>query len=413
MSGVHAEKISLKPLVPLCLAAFAGFLNLFGTTPFFVDISDDLSTRVSLVGYTSTVALLVTAVAGAIVGPISERVGTRRVLIGGIVVAALGAAVTAIAISYGSLVAGRLLAGIGGSITGGLTIGMAAIIYEGRQRQRAIAIITSSMAMAVVIGVFLMTTMAGPYGWRGAFGILSGALLITALMNQVMLDPDKARTGRHAGGGLQMLINVYRPIISNNAVRRLLASCVLPPAVINGATAYIGAFLVTQHESSLGMVGIVFSAIGITYVVGNLLAGNLGNRPAHAVFGVTVILMGFFWMVGYTLPGSPLSVVAIFSLATLAGGISWVVLLGMVAERTPSNVSTAMVLTTSMHSLGGALGIALSAALLDLTGYVGVGIGVFLMAVAAAGIGWVGPERRQTRTEEAPHHGSGALVSQE
>lgn len=413
MQDANAGRMPIKPLIPLCLAAFAGFLNLFGMNPFFVDIADDIGSNVSMVGYTSTIALVMTALAGAIIGPIAHRVGTRRTLVVGIVIAAAGAAATALAMNYGSLIAGRLLAGIGGSITGGVTIGMAALIYEGRQRQRALALVTSSMAMAVVVGIFIMTTMAEPYGWRGAFLILGVVLLAVAVLNQLMIDYDGAPSGKPETSGLRTLIEAYRPIVGHKPLRRLLASCMMPPAVINGATAYVGAFLVSQHDVSLRLVGLVFSAIGITYVLGNLLAGNLGNRQPHVIFSVTVFLMGAFWMIGYFAPLPPLAIAVIFSLATLAGGICWVVLLSMVADRTPSNVGTAMVLTSSLHSLGAAFGIAISAGLLGLTGYWGIGAGVFALAVIAAGLGWVGPPVQHQAQSVQPFPSRHSLVQQE
>jgi hypothetical protein len=78
-------------------------------------------------------------------------------------------------------------------------------------------------------------------------------------------------------------------------------------------------------------------------------------------------------------------------LATLAGGIAWVTLLGMVADRTPANLGTSMVLSSSLLSLGGAVGIALSAGLLDISGYGAIALGMLTLAALAAGTGWVKP----------------------
>ncbi len=384
------ERMSLAPLIPLGLAAFAGFLNLFGMNPFFVDIADDIGATVSMVGYTSTVALLTTAAAGLIVGPISERVGIRRILVIGLVLAAGGAIATALAINFGSLVLARILAGVGGSITGGVTISAAALLYSGRQRQQALAIITAAAAMAVVIGIFVMTMLAEPYGWRGAYVILGAALLLIGLLNRLMLD----RAGRSAdatGLGIRALIAPYRPILGEPSLRRLFVGATLHPATLNGTTAYLGAFLISQHDTSTQMVGLVFSLVGATYFVGNLLAGNLGQLPQHVIVGTGILLMGGFWAAGYLLPVPTLVVTGSFGLATFAAGIAWVTLLNMIANRSPSNVGTAMVLSSSLLSLGGAIGIGLSAVLLDITGYAGLAIGMGLLAVFGAAASWVGP----------------------
>lgn len=391
MNQDQVQNRPLLPLIPLGLAAFAGFLNLFGMNPFFVDIADDVGGTVSMVGYTSTIALLVTGTAGLIVGPISERVGIRRILMIGLVLASGGAIATALAISTETLMLARVLAGIGGSITGGVTVSAAALLYTGRQRQRALAIITASAAMAVVIGVFLMTLMAEPFGWRGAYIILGGVLLLTGVMNRLLMVADGESSASKGLGGVRQLFSSYRPLLADHSLRRLFVGALLHPATLNGTTAYAGAFLISQHDSSTQLVGLVFSVIGITYFIGNLIAGQMSNVPQHIVFSVGVVLMGGFWLAGYVVPVPPIGITALFGIATFAAGIAWVTLLSMVASLAGENVGTAMVFSASLMSFGGALGIGLSAGLLDISGYGGVAIGMAVLAVIGAIAGWVGP----------------------
>lgn len=412
MQGSGPDRMNIKPLIPLGLAAFAGFLNLFGMNPFFVDIASDIGSSVSMVGYTSTAALLMTGFAGLIVGPISERVGIRRILVIGLLLAAGGAIATGLAVSVESLVLARLLAGIGGSITGGVTVSAAALLYSGRQRQRALAIITAAAAMAVVIGVFLMTLMAEPAGWRGAYMMLGAALVLIGVLNRLMLDPAGESVATPSDG-LRGLFAVYRPLLGDRSLRRLFVGATMHPATLNGATAYAGAFLISQYDVSTQMVGIVFSVIGLTYFVGNLLAGNLGGFPQHALFATGAMLMGGFWLTGYVLPVSPLVIAALFGIATFAAGISWVTLLNMIADRTSANVGTAMVLSSSLLSFGGAIGIALSAGLLDITGYPGLAIGMAALAMTGAVAGWVGPPDAGAQELESRTHATHTLAPQD
>ncbi|TVR73400.1 MAG: MFS transporter [Sphaerobacteraceae bacterium] len=391
MNQERQQERSLLPLIPLGLAAFAGFLNLFGMNPFFISIADDIGTSVSMVGYTSTIALVVTGVAGLIVGPISERVGIRRILIAGLILASGGAIATAMAINTETLVLARALAGIGGSITGGVTVSAAAILYAGRQRQRALAIISASAAMAVVIGVFLMTLMAEPFGWRGAYIILGGALLVIGLLNRILLVPDQQAPSRESFKRIRQLFRPYRPLLGDRSLRRLFAGATFHPAALNGMTAYAGAFLISQHGTSTQFVGLMFSVVGITYFVGNLIAAQLGRAPQHMVFSIGVLLMGGFWLAGYVVPVPPFAITALFGMATFAAGIAWVTLLNSVADRAGENVGTAMVFSASLMSFGGALGIGLSAGLLDISGYAGVAIGMSVLATIGAIAGWVGP----------------------
>jgi MFS transporter, DHA1 family, inner membrane transport protein len=401
VQGSGSERMTIKPLVPLGLAAFAGFLNLFGMNPFFVAIAEDIGSSISMVGYTSTIALLMTGLAGLIVGPVSERIGIRRILVIGLLLAAGGAIATALTINFGSLVLARLLAGVGGAITGGVTVSAAALLYSGRQRQRALSIITAAAAMAVVIGIFLMTLMAEPYGWRGAYTMLGGALVLIGLLNRTMLEPDSATTSV-TSGGLRGLFCAYRPILGERSLRRLFIGATMHPATLNGATAYAGAFLISQHDVSTQSVGLVFSLIGITYFVGNLIAGNLSNAPHHAVFSLGVLFMGGFWLSGYVLPLAPVVIAGLFGAATFFAGVAWVTLLNIVADRAPSNIGTAMVFSSSLLSFGGALGIGLSAILLDITGFTGLALGMCVLAVIGGVAGWARPpvEDRQVGTGE-------------
>src|SRR5688572_2388386 len=90
----------MRLLLTLCAVVFLAYLNEFMLLPFYVDVARDFDTSISLIGQTTTVAVLVSAFLGVIIGPLADYYGHRRTLllgVAGIVISAIG---TALALSF-------------------------------------------------------------------------------------------------------------------------------------------------------------------------------------------------------------------------------------------------------------------------------------------------------------------------
>ena len=111
--SVHAPSpAGMRLLLTLCAIVFVAYLNQLMLWPFYVDVARDLDTPIPLLGQTTTLAVLVSAALGLVIGPWADHVGHRRTLllgVAGVVISAFG---TALAPSFLALLGARVLGGM-------------------------------------------------------------------------------------------------------------------------------------------------------------------------------------------------------------------------------------------------------------------------------------------------------------
>ena len=164
----------------ILLTAFSTLtLNMF--LPSLANIAADLDTSYAKVSLAVAGYLAVTAVIQLIVGPLSDRIGRRPVLLGAIVIftfASLGSALTtniwvflAFRVFQGGMIAGYALS--------------LAIVRDTDSERKAVGLIgyiSMAMAVAPMLGPMLGGVLDTAFGWRANFYFYAGAgLLLLAI----------------------------------------------------------------------------------------------------------------------------------------------------------------------------------------------------------------------------------------
>jgi MFS family permease len=153
-----------------------------------------------------------------LIGRIADLRGRVPVLVGSLVVFAVGSLVTAAAYDLPSMVVGRTLQGVG---AGGLlpaTLSLVADLYPPRRRGLPLGVVGAVQELGNVVGPLYGAVVLALGGWRDIFWInLAAAVVLAALIRCRALGPDgvTARTGSRSG---------WRPVGS----RRCCSSCASP-----------------------------------------------------------------------------------------------------------------------------------------------------------------------------------------
>ena len=127
----------------------------------------------------ATVQLTVTlflagfAVAQLVHGPLSDRVGRRRVLLGGLLVYVVGGLACWAAPSARLLIAGRLLQALGAG--SGPVVGRAVIrdLYEPARAARVLGYMGTAMALTPILAPIVGGVVHVAFGWRAVYLTLS------------------------------------------------------------------------------------------------------------------------------------------------------------------------------------------------------------------------------------------------
>lgn len=120
-----------------------------------------------------------------LVGRIADLRGRIPVLVGSLAVFALGSLVTASAYDLGSMVAGRVLQGVGGGGLVPATLALVADLYPPRERNIPLGIVGAVQEFGNVVGPLYGAVVLSLGSWRDIFWInLAGGLVLAAVIRQ-------------------------------------------------------------------------------------------------------------------------------------------------------------------------------------------------------------------------------------
>lgn len=148
-------------------------------------------------------ALLVT------VGRIGDIFGRRRLLILGIIIFGIASVLAAMSGTGATLIAARLLQGVGGAMVLPSTLSTVNALFTGRERGIAFAIWGSTIGGMAAVGPLVGGWLTTDFSWRWAFllniPIVAIVLIGTLLWVPETMDPHAERGADIAGVGLSVL----------------------------------------------------------------------------------------------------------------------------------------------------------------------------------------------------------------
>ena len=102
-----------------------------------------------------------------IVGPLSDRIGRRPVILGGLMLFTLGSGMGALAPDFESLIAARIVQAMGACAASVLARAVARDLFEGAELARTLSLVMVAMAAAPGFSPLIGSGLAAAFGWRG------------------------------------------------------------------------------------------------------------------------------------------------------------------------------------------------------------------------------------------------------
>lgn len=340
----------------LSVGAFALGVDAYVMAGLLPGIGSTFAQTPSSVGQTVTVFTLCYATSAPLLGALLAGKPARPVMLLALGIFTLSNAWSALAPSFGALLASRALAGVGAGLYTPSAVAAAAAMVKPHQRGRALGLIIGGLAMGTALGVPLGLTLAASLGWRATIWLITGLGLVAAI---------------GIGAGFP---NV--PVAPPPSFRQRLAILADRRVAATVAVSFLGAV------GSIGFytyVALFFRATaGIDNILPLLWAWSLGGLLG--TYGVGVLLdrkasperLMLFLILGMALPIVALLWTATPEVVILGYFLIWG-LSGWGAQTPqqhrllglqPTNGGTAVALHSSAHYLGSAAGAALCGALM-------------------------------------------------
>jgi DHA1 family inner membrane transport protein len=351
-----------------CLGSFAATSS--GTTraPFLLEMSHDLGVSMPLVANLVSMTATAWGFTSAFGGWLSDRIGRRVLLVGGLFALALA--------MCGQAMAGNFLwVAVWATIAGGCAGTFTGVVFaevssrvEDRQRGRALGWVMTGQSLTLVVGVPLAAWIGSATGWRG-WNVCVGGL---ALAGAIGLFLTAGRGGGTSGSAARR--PSMRAALSPN-VLGLLGIGVSERICYGLATIYFATFLQAVYGLSLGATALPLFVFALGNIAGTVLGGQVADRfrDRMLTFAVAMALSGvaalglFMW---HPAPAVSVALGFGYTFMNALGRPSYMAALASV----PDNVrGTVLGLNGTSASVGWVGAAALGALIISTVGFEGFG----------------------------------------
>lgn len=198
---------------------------LAGLTPFAIDaylpsiptISKSLDIDISFIQMTLSMYLLVFAMFQLVFGPISDALGRRRVVVGGLLVFAFGSFFCALSQSYEMLLTGRAIQAFGGAA---VAVCVPALVKDGmsiNQFAKAMSMVMLVMALAPLAAPIIGGAILTLLDWHYIFVFL-GLLALSAIGLFLRVIPETLPLDKRTSFSFMKAIHNYIVLLKNRSV---------------------------------------------------------------------------------------------------------------------------------------------------------------------------------------------------
>lgn len=258
--GLDAERIDrdlLRLMGVLLVGAAAALLDTTIVSVAIHDLTRTFDTTVSTAQWATTGYLLAMAAAIPMMGWLTDRWGARRVWLVTLSLFLLGSALCALAWSIESLIAFRVVQGLGGGLILPLVQAILAGAAGPRRMGRAMGLIGIPGQLAPLLGPVLGGVILGSLGWRWIF-LVNVPLCLTALLlaSRHLHVAEHRRRVRLDGIGVLLLIpSTVAVLVGLAATSRWGTDPARPIALLSGGAILLAGFVLhTQRRGDRGLL---------------------------------------------------------------------------------------------------------------------------------------------------------------
>ncbi|WP_434651989.1 multidrug effflux MFS transporter [Pseudomonas sp. R3-56] len=285
----EASRSALTGRVVALLAGLAaiGMLSTNIILPAFPVIGDDLGVTARELGLTLSSYFVTFALGQLVVGPLADRYGRKKLVLGGLSVFMVGTVIAGLATTLDVMIAGRIVQALGVCAASVLSRAIARDLFEGETLSRALSLTMVATAAAPGFSPLVGSVLSVTLGWRAMF-ILVGLAAVVLAFFYVRDLGETHPADRRAPHSTGSVVRAYARLMGD---KRFILPALSMSLLLSGLFASFAA-----------APAILMKGIGLTSVQAGLYfastvfvvfaAGMAAPRLAHRYGTRTIALLG-------------------------------------------------------------------------------------------------------------------------
>ncbi|GLW31823.1 MFS transporter [Actinoplanes regularis] len=286
-------------LVALASGGIAIGLTEFVAMGLLPDMAQDLlpeawarsnADAVAQAGWVITMYALGVVVGAPLIAVLSARMPRKRLVLALLALFTAGTVASAIAPTFGLVLAGRFVAALPHGAYFGAAGLLAATLMGPGSEARGFAVVLGGLTLSNVAGVPVITLIGQQAGWRVAYLVIAAVFLLALFAVLAVVPEVPMAAGASIGAELRALLQPQVWLVALTAA--------IGFAGFFAMDSYIAPVTTEVTGLSAGVVPWVLVAVGLGMTVGNALGGwladrNLGRATLSGFAGVIVTLVIF------------------------------------------------------------------------------------------------------------------------
>lgn len=341
-----------RTILLLLLMSLLGVFPLDVILPSFPALARTFDADISSIALSISLFAVAVALSQSLVGPLSDRIGRKRLLMAGLVLAIAGASGCLLATGYPMFIASRVLQALG---CGCFVLSQALVqdIFTGAQRNRMRILMASASGVFISLSPLAGGVLQERFGWTASFIVFIGlALGVLWLCRTLSDDIGKPPV---TGGIVQSyrILARDRGFLAYSGLAAMAFACHFS-FIVTSPLLLMHLLGLSEYEFSL-----VFMGYGAAYITGGLVASAIDTKVSpttQIAVGLSLIgcagLLLWAWLLA-----SDLSVAAILLpmiICTAGTTITRPAATTCALERHPERAGTAAALNnTLLFATGG------------------------------------------------------------
>lgn len=265
----------------LAAGAFLVFFQAFMVAPLIPRLAGLFHTSANVVGLAVPAYLLPYGLMQLIWGPLSDRVGRGRPILGSLVAFIVLTAATAAVGGAGGFLTARFLTAVGASAVVPISLALVGDLFPYERRGHALGWLFGAMAGGMAFGSTAGALLEPVVGWRGLFLVaaaLALLLLVALAPRHALLEGHPSRQRRP----IRQVARGYLQLVRDRRAARTYAYVLFNAVLHSGIYTWLGLYFTRRYGLSETGIGLALLAYGVPGFLFGPVIGRLADRYGRA-----------------------------------------------------------------------------------------------------------------------------------